>query len=56
MSVEPAEVKDVACGMMIDPAKAAAKRTWDGREFFFCSQACAATFDSNPEEYGLEEV
>jgi Cu+-exporting ATPase len=50
------KVKDVACGMMIDPATAAAKRTYAGRDFYFCSQGCAKTFDSNPDEYSLEEA
>ena len=56
MSADAALVKDVVCGMMIDPSAAAAKRTYEGRDFFFCSTACAAAFDSNPEDYSLEEA
>jgi len=56
MSADAALVKDVVCGMMIDPTTAAAKRTYDGRDFYFCGKGCAAAFDSNPEEYSLEEA
>jgi Cu+-exporting ATPase len=45
------KVKDVVCGMMIDPTTAAAKRTFKGKDFCFCAQGCARTFDSNPEKY-----
>ena len=45
------EVKDPVCGMLIDPATAAAKRTFKGRDFFFCAQGCARAFDSDPEKY-----
>lgn len=44
-------VKDPVCGMMIDPTKAAAKRTYDGKEFFFCAQGCARAFDADPKKY-----
>ena len=50
------KVKDPVCGMMVDPATAAARRTYDGRDFYFCSQGCARDFDSNPDDYGLEEA
>jgi P-type Cu+ transporter len=56
MGADAALVKDVVCGMMIDPAAAAARRTYDGRDFFFCGKGCAAAFDSNPEDYSLEEA
>jgi P-type Cu+ transporter len=56
MSADGALVKDPVCGMMIDPATAAAKRTYEGRDFYFCGKGCAKAFDSNPEEYSLEEA
>jgi YHS domain-containing protein len=55
MAPEAQLVKDVVCGMMVDPATAAAKRTHDGRDFYFCSKGCARAFDANPEEFSLEE-
>jgi P-type Cu+ transporter len=45
------KVKDPVCGMMIDPATAAAKRTRAGKDYYFCAQGCAKAFDSNPEKY-----
>jgi len=44
-------VKDPVCGMMIDPAKAAAKRTFDGKDYSFCAQGCARAFDKEPSRY-----
>ncbi len=48
MGEDAALVKDVVCGMMIDPATAAAKRTYDGRDFFFCGKGCAASLRFQP--------
>ncbi len=39
---------DPICGMTIDPATAAAVRTFDGRNYFFCAVGCAETFDEDP--------
>jgi len=51
MAQTPERVKDPVCGMMIDPATAAAKRSYGGKDFYFCAQGCARTFDSDPEKY-----
>lgn len=37
--------KDPVCGMMVDPATAAASGTYGGQKVYFCSVACKATFD-----------
>ena len=42
---------DPICGMTIDPATAAAIRTHDGRNYFFCAVGCAETFDADPDRY-----
>jgi YHS domain-containing protein/uncharacterized membrane protein YraQ (UPF0718 family) len=42
---------DPVCGMTVDPKRAAASRKLDGVDYFFCSSACAETFDSSPEHY-----
>jgi YHS domain-containing protein len=42
-------VVDPVCGMEIDPAKAAGKSEYKGKTYFFCSDHCKKTFDSNPE-------
>jgi Cu+-exporting ATPase len=45
------KVKDPICGMDIDPAAAAAKRSINGSDYYFCSDHCAATFDADPHQY-----
>lgn len=45
------KAKDPVCGMMIDPTTAAAKRTFKGKNFYFCAQGCARAFDADPEKY-----
>jgi P-type Cu+ transporter len=42
-------VKDPVCGMMIDPAKAAATRVHKGTTYYFCAQGCAKAFDKDPD-------
>jgi uncharacterized protein (TIGR00725 family) len=42
---------DPVCGMAITASAAAAKRKVKGQMWYFCSQACASTFDSAPTEY-----
>jgi P-type Cu+ transporter len=44
-------VKDPVCGMMIDPAKAAATRVHDGKTWYFCAQGCAKAFEKDPAKY-----
>jgi len=47
-------VIDPVCGMEIEEAEAAASRTYKGKTYYFCSQACREKFEQNPEEY-IEE-
>ena len=42
---------DPVCGMTVDPESAAAHRTYDGRDFWFCGDGCAAAFDADPACY-----
>ena len=44
-------VKDVVCGMMIDPATAAAMSTYKGASYYFCAPGCKTDFDAAPEKY-----
>ena len=39
---------DPVCGMTVDPETAAPHRTYDGRDFWFCGDGCAAAFDADP--------
>ncbi len=45
------KVKDLVCGMTIDPKKAAATRVYEGTTYYFCSQGCAKDFDEDPKQY-----
>ncbi len=42
---------DPVCGMTVDPTTAAAIRSYDGRNYFFCNPGCADTFDADPDRY-----
>jgi len=48
------EVKDPACGMSIDSAKAASEGrtvTRDGVTYYFCSDRCKSKFSKEPDHY-----
>ena len=48
----PAErVRDVVCGMMIDPAAAAATSVHAGQTYYFCAAICKQRFDAEPARY-----
>ena len=40
---------DPVCGMDVDPQRAAGVRSMAGKTFHFCSAACLAKFDADPE-------
>ncbi len=42
---------DPVCGMSVDPATAAAHRSFDGRDVYFCNVGCAERFDEDPERF-----
>jgi uncharacterized protein len=42
---------DPVCKMQVDPATAAAVRSYAGRNYFFCAARCAETFDAGAERY-----
>jgi len=42
---------DPVCGMSIDPDTAAAKSTYQGTDYYFCSTECKQTFDENSQQY-----
>lgn len=47
-----AMVTDPVCGMTVDPAKAAAKTTHNGRPVYFCSEGCHRRFLADPDAFG----
>ena len=44
-------VKDVVCGMDIDPNTAAAQVEYEGKTYHFCSHDCHAKFMAQPQKY-----
>ena len=44
-------VKDVVCGMGIDPKEAAGRSEYQGRSYYFCAPGCKRKFDANPQQY-----
>lgn len=45
------KVMDVVCGMMVDVDTAAARSTFDGSTYYFCTVECRDLFESNPARY-----
>lgn len=44
-------VTDPVCGMDIDVANAAATTEYQGQTYYFCSEGCGKSFESEPGEY-----
>jgi len=44
-------VKDLVCGMDVDPKTAAGKSEYKGQAYYFCSLGCKKAFDKEPEKY-----
>lgn len=42
---------DPVCGMTVDPDNAAARHTYGGKEFYFCSTGCLGRFEESPRSY-----
>ncbi len=43
--------KDPVCGMLVRSEEAVEQRAIHGKNYYFCSAACAAKFDRNPQQY-----
>jgi len=44
-------VKDVVCGMEIDPDTAAGKSDYQGTTYYFCAVGCKQDFDADPQKF-----
>lgn len=44
-------VKDLVCGMEIDPETAAATLEYQGTTYYFCAVGCKQNFEAGPEKY-----
>ena len=47
----PPKHKDPVCGMVVEPAKAAAKVEYEGKSYFFCSKRCAERFSADSAKF-----
>lgn len=45
------QVRDVVCGMQVDPDTASASTTYGGKTYYFCCGGCKTTFEKNPKDY-----
>lgn len=45
------KVKDLVCGMLIDPKTAAARSDYMGKTYYFCAPGCKKAFDADPAKY-----
>jgi YHS domain-containing protein len=53
---KPAEVKmvkDVVCGMDVDPSKTTITAEYDGKTYYFCAEECKEKFLEKPAEYAM---
>jgi Cu+-exporting ATPase len=42
--------------MTVDPAAAAARSTYEGRTYYFCSDTCRKAFEQDPGRYSAAEA
>ena len=49
--MDTTKVKDVVCGMTIDPAKAAGSSEYEGETYYFCGKGCKLEFNDDPATY-----
>jgi P-type Cu+ transporter len=43
--------QDPVCGMDVQPEQAAGQSEYQGRTYYFCSEACKKKFDQDPKSY-----
>lgn len=44
-------VRDVVCGMDVDPNTGPATSEYQGKTYYFCGPACKKRFDADPARY-----
>ncbi|NHV07072.1 MAG: YHS domain-containing protein [Thaumarchaeota archaeon] len=47
--------RDPVCKMEVDESKTQWKTTYEGKTYYFCSEDCLKSFESNPQKY-VEET
>jgi len=51
LASEPAEARDVVCGMMVEIAAARHVSEYQGVKFYFCASSCKAQFEKNQDSF-----
>ncbi len=46
---------DPVCGMTVQPLQAAAMKSYENKDYYFCSLRCAQRFEADPEKYLIEK-
>jgi YHS domain-containing protein len=46
--------KDPVCGAEVDEKQSKFRSEYEGRNFYFCSEECKDTFDSQPQNYAKQ--
>ena len=49
------QLTDPVCGMLVDPATAAAQTCYNGIQIYFCAEGCKKAFDAEPQKYTLSK-
>jgi YHS domain-containing protein len=44
-------VRDLVCGMEVDPKKAKFRLEYEGNTYYFCSEQCLKAFEQKPSNY-----
>jgi Cu+-exporting ATPase len=44
---------DPVCGMDLEESQAKASTEFEGKTYYFCSEACHEEFETSPERYAL---
>lgn len=44
-------VKDVVCGMTVDPKASAGQSEYNGKTYSFCGLGCKRKFDADPAQF-----
>ena len=44
---------DPVCGMDLEESQAKASAEFEGKTYYFCSDACREEFEASPEQYAL---
>ena len=47
-------VKDIVCGMTIDPKSSAGQSEYEGKTYYFCGLGCKRKFDANPSQFAAK--